>query len=317
MRLGAATARRGDGRGSARGRFGLVALEGEVGVCRERREDGCGRGETQEEGSGWFEKEGVRVRVSFCRRGVARARERRRPRRRQDGTGPTTTVSARGGRHQRLPRQRQQRDENEGGGDVDGSSDGEGESSDEVWMRRREPRFDRAVRRCSWDGVRDRGQQRGRRQHLRRRQQKDEGELSRRTSRTTSGTDSIRDRRLHSRRGQHRVGRRRFNVDDTRTVFRTVRERERGVAKPRWGDTSGGVEVSGALGLQGVEVRRERSGENSPRCRRRRCPGRSRRDCTGAGSSRGRQIARTATGVEDEGGRRGGGERRMGGRRRL
>lgn len=44
-------------------------------------------------------------------------------------------------------------------GNIDGSSDGEGESSGEIWIRRREPRFDRAVRRCSWGGDRDRRQQ--------------------------------------------------------------------------------------------------------------------------------------------------------------
>ena len=94
------------------GRFGLVALEGEVGVCRERREDGCGRGETQEEDSCWFEKEGGSG-SRFISQTVCCER-----------AGATATATATGRNRQRQ----HPRGGNDNGGFRDGDSNGDGDS---------------------------------------------------------------------------------------------------------------------------------------------------------------------------------------------
>lgn len=70
------------------------------------------------------------------------------------------------------------------------------------------------------------------------------GRRGRRPEGTTSATATVPQGR------PHREECRRFNVDETRTVFGTVREGKRGLARAALGGHFWGVEVSGALGLQ-------------------------------------------------------------------
>jgi len=207
------------------------------------------RDETREGSSGWARREGG-GRVSSGRRGVARTRERRRPqqrrRGRQDRTG-TGSDSIRGG------------DGIGGFCDTDSNDDRDGEDrdSDDGDSRGRfecgdvgrdsTERFEGAV--AVGDEVRDRGQQQrqGRRQQLQRRgrqrqhQRRPGTATTARTGTATTATatagamascvegtsraTSERDRTADSNAGwPHRVVRRRFDVDETRTVFGTVRE---------------------------------------------------------------------------------------------
>lgn len=111
-----------------RGGFGFVALEG-GGACVATGDSGAAvEGETQEEGSVWSRRRGVRDgtregerrgRISSGTRGVGRAQERWRPRQRQDRTG-TDSVSIRD----------------------------EGTAGCKVWPRRRGLQLDRVIRRC-------------------------------------------------------------------------------------------------------------------------------------------------------------------------
>ena len=72
------------------------------------------------------------------------------------------------------------------------------------------------------------GQHQQRQLQRRRRQQEDDSELCRGTSRATSERGTA--PQTAPQGGPQRDGRRRFGVDETRTVFGTVRDGERGLA---------------------------------------------------------------------------------------